>query len=39
MRRWGVGAGYVDYILDMNMSWFSDNGELNEKVKAMVRRE
>ena len=39
IRRWGDGAGYVDDILDMNRSWFSDNGELNEDVKAMVRRE
>lgn len=39
MRRWGGGAGYVEDILDMNRSWFSDNGELNEDVKTMVRRE
>ena len=39
LRRWGGGAGYVDYVFDMNRSWFSNNGELNERVKVMVRRE
>ena len=39
VRRWGGGAGYVNDILDMNKSWFADNGELSEDVKAMVRRE
>ena len=39
MRRWGLGAGYVEDILEMNRSWFSENGEFNEEVKTMVRRE
>ena len=39
VHRWGAGAGYVNDILNMNRSWFSENGELNEKVRAMVRRE
>ena len=39
MNRWGGGAGYVDFILDMNRSWFSANRELSENVRAMVRRE
>ena len=39
MRRWGGGTEYVEDILDMNRSWFSDNGELNKDMKAMVRRE
>ena len=26
-------------ILDMNKTWFSENGELNEEVRTMIRRE
>ena len=39
MRRWGRGAGYVSDIVDMNREWFSKNGELNEEVRAMIKRE
>ena len=39
VNRWGGGAGYVDDIVDMNRSWFSNNGELSEDVRAMIRRE
>ena len=38
-RRWGAGAGYVEAILSMNRSWFSDHGGLNEEVKEMVSGE
>lgn len=38
-RRWGAGAGYVNDILSMNRSWFSDNSGLNEEVKEMVSSE
>lgn len=39
MQRWGCGAGYVNDISTMNKSWFSENGELNEKMKSMIKRE
>ena len=39
MQRWGSGPGYVSYILTMNRAWFSQNGELNEKMKPMIKRE
>ena len=39
VRRWGGGAGYVAEVLDMNKSWFSANGELNDEVRTMIRRE
>ena len=39
VRRWGGGAGYVGDMLNMNKSWFSGNGELNEEVRTMIRRE
>ena len=39
VRRWGGGAGYVEEMLNMNKSWFSGNGELNEEVRTMIRRE
>lgn len=39
IRRWGGGGGYVDDISTMNKSWFSDNGELNEKMEPMIKRE
>ena len=39
MRRWGGGPGYVNDISTMNKSWFSQNGELNEKMKPMIKRE
>ena len=39
MRRWGLGAGYRRYILDMNRDWFCKNGQLNEEVSALIKRE
>ena len=39
MRRWGGGPGYASDISTMNKSWFSQNGELNEKMKPMIKRE
>lgn len=39
MRRWGEGAGYVEDILNMNNAWFAKNGELNDKVRSLVRSE
>ena len=39
IRRWGGGPGYVSDISTMNKSWFSQNGELNEKMKPMIKRE
>ena len=38
-RRWGGGSGYVNDISKLNKSWFSENGELNEKMKPMIKRE
>ena len=39
MDRWGRGAGYSRDILHMNREWFSENGQLNEKVRALIKRE
>ena len=39
MSRWGGGSGYVRDIVDMNRSWFSNNGKLNEKIQSMIKRE
>ena len=39
MDRWGRGAGYRSDIVDMNEKWFSENGQLNEKVRALIKRE
>ena len=39
MDRWGRGAGYTRYIVNMNEEWFSENGQLNEKVRALIKRE
>ena len=39
IRRWGGGTGYVNDISTMNKSWFSSNGELNKKMKPLVKRE
>ena len=39
VRRWGGGAGYKGDLLNMNKSWFSENGELNEELRTMIRRE
>lgn len=39
MHRWGGGSGYVEDILNLNRSWFSKNGELNDKLRTMIRRE
>lgn len=39
VRRWGRGPGYVNEILGMNRLWFSNNGALNEEVKATVSSE
>ena len=39
MDRWGRGAGYRSCIVDMNEDWFSENGQLNEKVRTLIKRE
>lgn len=39
MDRWGRGAGYRSDIVDMNVDWFSKNGQLNEMVRALIKRE
>lgn len=39
VNRWGGGTGYVPELLAMNELWFSENGELNENVKKLIRRE
>ena len=39
VRRWGGGSGYVVDVLDKNRLWFSNNGELNEELRTMIRRE
>ena len=39
MRRWGLGEGYRRDILDMNKEWFTKNGQLNEEVSALIKRE
>lgn len=37
--RWGGGSGYRRDIFKMNRDWFSENGQLNEEVRAMIERE
>ena len=37
--RWGGGTGYKGDLLNMNKSWFSEHGELNEELRTMIRRE
>ena len=39
MTRWGGGPGYRRDISNMNRAWFSENGQLNEEVRAMIERE
>lgn len=39
MDRWGRGAGYRSYIVDLNEDWFTENGRLNESVRALIKRE
>ena len=39
MARWGGGPGYRRDISNMNRAWFSENGQLNEEVRAMIERE
>ena len=39
MNRWGGGLGYRRDISNMNRAWFSENGQLNEEVRAMIERE
>ena len=39
MDRWGGGAGYRSDIMDLNVEWFSKNGQLNEEVRALIKRE
>lgn len=39
MRRWGQSAGHVEDILNMNNAWFAENGELNDKVRSLIRSE
>lgn len=39
MARWGGGPGYRRDISKMNRAWFSENGQLNEEVRAMIERE
>ena len=39
MNRWGGGPGYGRDISNMNRAWFSENGQLNEEVRALIERE
>ena len=39
MARWGRGAGYRRHIVDMTKQWFSENGQINEEIFALIKRE